>query len=310
MSSALDHFSAFVEAVAAGLDAPARTGELAVRLHLSRSQLDRVVVASGGEAPARLQRRILLERAAFRLLEAEVGVLEVALEAGYASHEAFSRAFRRAYGAAPSDWRRRPSPIQLATPNGVHFHPPGGLRLPAQEEVTSMDLILTMTEHHTWHVGQLLDRASRLGDEQLDKPIELSVETIDDAPTLRSVLSRLVAQLEIWNHAVANRPYDFAPKRSESIASMRDRLATAGPTFLEHVRIAGSDAHLGDTFVDSTSGTPVFFTYGGMIAHVLTYAAYRRTLASGALHAAGITDLQDDPLAWPPVRPDGPKLPS
>jgi hypothetical protein len=64
----------------------------------------------------------------------------------------------------------------------------------------------------------------------------------------------------------------------------------------------------GDTFVDSTSGTPVFFTYGGMIAHVLTYAAYRRTLASGALHAAGVTDFQDDPLAWPPVRPDGPTL--
>jgi AraC family transcriptional regulator len=91
---------------------------------------------------------------------------------------------------------------------------------------------------------------------------------------------------------------------------MHDRLASAGPTFLENVRTACSDAHLGDTFVDSTSGTPVFFTYGGMIAHVLTYAAYRRTLASGALHAAGVTDLQDDPFAWPPVRPDGPTLPS
>ena len=44
------------------------------------------------------------------------------------------------------------------------------------------------------------------------------------------------------------------------------------------------------------------FTYGGMIAHVLTFAAHRRTLVALALDAAGITDLgwgdwrdQDDP---------------
>jgi AraC family transcriptional regulator len=46
-----------------------------------------------------------------------------------------------------------------------------------------------------------------------------------------------------------------------------------------------------------------------MIAHVLTYAAYRRTLVTGALYSAGITELQDDPLAWEPVRPAGPTAP-
>jgi len=310
MSSTPDHFRAFVEAVAASLDAPARTAQLAARLHLSRPQLDRVVIAAGGEAPARLLRRILLERAAFRLLEGKLRILEVAFEAGYGSNEAFSRAFRRAYGDAPSAWRGKPSPIHVSAPNRVHFHPPGGLRLPAFEEVTSMDLIVTMTEHHIWHVSQLIERASRLDDAQLDTPIQLSVESIDDDPTLRTVLSRLVDQMEIWNHAVANQPYDFAVKRNESISSMRDRLAECGPAFLGHVRGACTSGHLDDTFVDTTSGTPRFFTYGGMIAHVLTYSAYRRTIASGALHAAGIADLEDDPLAWTPVRPEGrPTLP-
>lgn len=178
-----DTFRAFVDAVAASLDAPARSDELAARLHLSRSQLDRVVTAAASEAPGRLRRRILLERAAFRLLEGKLGVLEVAFEAGYGSHEAFSRAFRRAYGEAPSAWRSRPGGVHLAAPNRVHFHPPGGLRLPAQEEVTSMDLIVTMSEHYIWHVGQLIQRATRLDDGQLDAPIELSVEGIDDDPT-------------------------------------------------------------------------------------------------------------------------------
>ncbi len=167
MSTTDDHFRAFLDAVAASLDEPVRANELAWRVHLSRSQLDRVVVAAGGEAPAALHRRILLERAALTLLDRRLNVLDVAVEAGYGSHEAFSRAFRRAYGSTPSAWRSSPGVIPLGAPNHVHFHPPGGVRLPAQEEVTSVDLVLTMTDHHLWHVGQLIDRASRLEDAQL-----------------------------------------------------------------------------------------------------------------------------------------------
>ena len=304
-----DAFAAFVDAVATTLDEPARGDELAARVHLSRSQLDRVVTAASGEAPGRLRRRILLERAAFRLLQDEAGILDIAVEAGYASHEAFTRAFRRAYGHAPSTWRSEPGPLHLPAPNRIHFHPPGGLRLPATEEVTSMDLIVTMTEHHIWLVGQLIERASRMDDTQLDAPIEISVTGIDEHPTTRSLLSRLVGQMEMWNQSVANRPYDFAVESDESLCSMRKRLAASAPVFLGNVRDACERGRLDDTFVDATCDAPYVFTYGGMIAHVLTYAAHRRTLVSGALHSAGITDLEDDPLAWQPIRPDGPTLP-
>jgi hypothetical protein len=172
-----------------------------------------------------------------------------------------------------------------------------------------MDLVVTMTEHHVWLVGQMIDRASDLDEAQLDKPIEISVEGIDQTPTARSLLSRLVGQMAMWNQAVANRPYDFGVENGESIDSMRARLAECGPVFLGHVRVAAKRGGFDETFVDTTTGTPWFFTYGGMVAHVLTYAAHRRTLVSGALHTAGITDLEDDPLAWEPVRPDGPTLP-
>jgi AraC family transcriptional regulator len=310
MTAQPDTFAEFVEVVAAGLDKPARGDELAARVYLSRAQLDRVVTAAAGESPGRLRRRILLERAAFRLLDLDAGILEVAIEAGYASHEAFTRAFRRAYGVSPSVWRSAPGQVLLEAPNGVHFFPPGGLRLPSRSEVTSMDLVITMTEHHIWLVDRLIDRASLLDHSQLDAPIEISVEGIDQDPTLRSLLSRLVDQMEIWNHAVANQPYDFGPKRDESVGSIRQRLSQSGPLFLGHVREACNAGRLGETFVDTTTGTPYFFTYAGMIAHVLTYAAHRRTLAAGALHSAGVTDLEDDPLAWEPVRPEGPTLPS
>jgi AraC family transcriptional regulator len=296
----MDTFTTFVDSLAESLDDHDASGEdLAARAYLSRFHFDRVVSAVSGETPVRLRRRILLERAAFRLVTTRATVLEVALEAGYSSNEAFTRAFRRAYGAAPASWRAAPARIQLDTPNGVHFHPPGGLRLPARDEVSSMDLMRKMVEHHVWLVGEIVDRAGALTDEQLDAPIELSVEGVDDDPTLRSLLSRLVGQMDMWNAAMDSRAYDFEVERGESIESIRARLRDAGPVFLDRAREVIDGSRLDETFVDAICEPPEVFTYGGMIAHVLTFAAHRRTLAIGALHSVGITDLgAGDPMRW------------
>ena len=170
-------------------------------------------------------------------------MLDVAVEAGYASHEAFTRAFQRDYGAPPAQWRRAPTRPLLDAPNGVHFHPPGGLRVPAPRKLTSMDLVVTMTEHHISLIRRMIDNAAGVDPAVLDQPIELSVDGIDREPTLRSLLSRLVGQLQMWNRSVANQPYDFSVERDESLDSMRARLDEAGPVFLEHVREAcGSGA--------------------------------------------------------------------
>ena len=296
----MDTFTTFVDSLAESLDDHDASGEdLAARAYLSRFHFDRVVSAVSGETPVRLRRRILLERAAFRLVTTRATVLEVALEAGYSSNEAFTRAFRRAYGAAPASWRAAPARIQLDTPNGVHFHPPGGLRLPARDEVSSMDLMRKMVEHHVWLVGEIVDRAGALTDEQLGAPIELSVEGVDDDPTLRSLLSRLVGQMDMWNAAMDSRAYDFEVERGESIESIRARLRDAGPVFLDRAREVIDGSRLDETFVDAICEPPEVFTYGGMIAHVLTFAAHRRTLAIGALHSVGITDLgAGDPMRW------------
>jgi AraC-like DNA-binding protein len=296
----IDTFAAFVDELAESLDDhDARGEDLAARVHLSRFHFDRVVSAVAGETPARFRRRVLLERAAYRLVTTGAGILEVALEAGYSSNEAFTRAFRRAYGVAPAAWRASPGPFRLDAPNGVHFYPPGGLRLPSRSEVTSMDLLTRLVEHHVWLVGEIVDRAARLTDEQLDAPIELSVEGVDDDPTLRSLLSRLVGQLDMWNAAMESRAYDFGVERAESIGSIRARLAGAGPAFLGHAREVIGEGRLDETFVDAVCEPPEVFTYGGMLAHVLTFAAHRRTLAVGALHSAGITDLgAGDPMRW------------
>src|SRR4029079_12860284 len=103
-----DTFVDFVDVLADALDDHETTGEaLAARLCLSRFHFDRVIASVAGEPPAAFRRRILLERAAYRLVTTKHSVLDVAVEAGYGSHEAFTRAFSRPHGAPPAE-RRRP----------------------------------------------------------------------------------------------------------------------------------------------------------------------------------------------------------
>ncbi len=302
MSSA-DVFATFVDVVAESLDDPDTTGaDLARRAYLSRFHFDRIVTAVAGESPAAFRRRVLLERAAYRLVSGADGVLDIAVEAGYGSHEAFTRAFARAYGVTPRGWRRRMTHrFFLEAPSGVHFHPPGGLRLPARRKVRGMDVVVKMVEHHMWLTGQMIDHAARLDAEVLDRPIEFSVESIDERPlTLRRQLDRIVWQLEMWLASVDDEPFEFPESgRAVSLAQIKDRYDAAGPRYVDLVRRLNDEGRFDETFVDSTCTPPRVFTYGGMVAHVLTFAAHRRTLIAGALDSAGITDLgAGDPMTY------------
>jgi AraC family transcriptional regulator len=227
-------------------------------------------------------------------------LLDIAVEAGYGSHEAFTRAFTKAYGAPPAEWRRRPGHLQIAAPSDVHFHPPGSLRLPARDKVTSMDLLTKMVEHHIWLTGEMVRLAERLTEEQLDQPIVLDVDPNDGVrQSIRTLLSRLIGQMGMWNAALATRDYDWSVEEHESLSSMRERLAVEGPTYLAHVRDVVARDRLDDTFVDALCEPAEVFTYGGMIAHVLTFAAHRRTLVVLAYGRHGVEDLGwGDPMVW------------
>ncbi len=117
--------------------------------------------------------------------------------------------------------------------------------------------------------------------------------------TLRSLLSRLVGQMDMWNCAVANRPYDWSVEEHEELDAMRDRLARVAPAFHTEVQDAIANSRLDETFVNALCEPAEVYTYGGMIAHVLTFAAHRRTLVVLALKKAGVEDLGwGDPMRW------------
>jgi AraC family transcriptional regulator len=82
----------------------------------------RVFAAMTGETIADHVRRLRLERAATELRSGAKQVIQVALDAGYEAHEAFTRAFKAAYGVSPAAFRRATGPIAIRpAPSGVHF---------------------------------------------------------------------------------------------------------------------------------------------------------------------------------------------
>jgi len=97
---------AFAE-MAANPGAPQTVKSLAARACLSRSAFMGRFVALVGSTPMAVLRELRLQQAARQLRLNESTVEQVGRAAGYRSRIAFSRAFRRAFGCDPSDYRNR-----------------------------------------------------------------------------------------------------------------------------------------------------------------------------------------------------------
>jgi len=96
--------------------------ELARLACFSPFHFHRIFKGMVGESVKEHVRRLRLERAASRLKLGAQPVVGIALDAGYESHEAFTRSFRSVFGVSPSGFRsssRRPE--VAATPSGLHF---------------------------------------------------------------------------------------------------------------------------------------------------------------------------------------------
>ena len=72
---------------------------------LSPHHFHRIYHAIQGETAAETVRRLRLHRAAVELITGELPVTRVARRAGYGSQEAFTRAFKAAYGVPPARYR-------------------------------------------------------------------------------------------------------------------------------------------------------------------------------------------------------------
>ena len=108
---------------------------------LSKFHLVRAFSITTGQSVMRYVRGRRLSEAAKRVASENCGILDVALEAGYNSHEAFTRAFKERFGITPDRLRKTRSleQIQLVEPLKMDENP---TELPEPRMVESEALII------------------------------------------------------------------------------------------------------------------------------------------------------------------------
>jgi transcriptional regulator GlxA family with amidase domain len=95
-------------------DHPWTTDELAKRIGLSRSAFGARFRHLLGESPMRYVGGYRLARAAELLRASNATLLDIALQTGYSSDVALSKAFKRQFGLPPGDYRKS-GPRQAST---------------------------------------------------------------------------------------------------------------------------------------------------------------------------------------------------
>lgn len=275
--------------------------EIARSAAYSVSQTHRVFKAAYGEAPGAFRRRLILERAADLLARTDTSVWKVAVESGFASAEAFARAFRKAFNTTPRAFRSKPTHGWIPAPNRVHYWRGSLLRTMAPGE-KKMNLIERLIEHDLADTRSLIERAQTLTADELDAKIpdplpRLFLECHD--ATIRGRLSYLITTKECWLAAVYARPSPMEIKRDESPKGMLKRWSEVEQQWRDLVKSVETEGRWDEVFIDALCEQPETFSFGGMIAHVLDHSARHRTEAYRAFTALGHADAAfGDPLSW------------
>ncbi len=102
------HLAAAVEIMAANIDEPLSLAQVATRVRISLRQLERMFLRYYGIGPAQHYMTIRLRRARELLTHTALPIMQITVACGFQSSSHFCKAYRTAFGAAPSAVRRRP----------------------------------------------------------------------------------------------------------------------------------------------------------------------------------------------------------
>ena len=220
----MDEAQRLREIVLDSLDQEQDANGFARHAYRSRTQFYRVFRALIEETPIAMRRRLLLERAAWQLSRTQLSVTDISLDANYGSLEAFTRAFRNAFGVSPSLYRRMGATCtHLRAANGIH-HRSG--KDDTKGAGRFMDLFDIFSGQESWHTRRLLDLAKTLKDELLDRPLNNQIHVFPwDGPdrSLRQLLDRMVQTKEAWAAALTGGGtplFDNAPPKDRTPSAM------------------------------------------------------------------------------------------
>jgi AraC-like DNA-binding protein len=259
----------------------------------------RLLSKAAGEAPVSMRRRVLLERAAWQLLNG-ASVTATAFAAGYESVEGFSRAFTRAFGHVPSS---RVAGYWLPAPNGIHFHPPSAIWL-QDKEPTMNPVIDQLVRHDLDDTRHLIELAKGLPDAEY-RAVRMPDTTLlswhGPEESIAAVLENHVWTKEVWTAAIDGQDVPARDEQAGAVAVL-ERHNDVAPRWLAAVRDIDRRGAWRDAMIDALCDPPESFPLGAVVAHVLSFAAGRRQVVRVMLRAAG-RDVDDgDPIVWARAR--------
>ncbi|MCA8968353.1 MAG: AraC family transcriptional regulator [Planctomycetes bacterium] len=232
--------------VQAHLDDALSPADLADVACFSRYHFHRIFRGVVGESVMGHVRRLRLERAAARLKHSARPVTQVAFEAGYEAHEAFTRAFGERFGCSPSEFRARHRPLTWpSAPNAVHY----------RVDVPRDDLV-----------------------EDLPAARALDIDvTIRELPTRQIAFVRHVGPYEGVGEAFDELlawavPCGLMTGRSEILGRCHDDPEITAP---EHIRFDACITLIGDPPRDAPSSVAFDMILGGSYATTLHRGPYR-----------------------------------
>ena len=262
------------------LDDEGGSETLARAARVSRTQFFRISRAVIDETPAAMRRRLLLERAAWQLARTQQSVTHIALDAGYGSLEAFTRAFRKAFRISPSMYRRMGAThYHLPSSTSIHFCAPT-----SRSRGDDMDLYDIFAGAESFHTQTARARtgadarAARCPIEQQDLRVSLGLAG-RESPRFAAPDCADEGDLD----SGTDRRHVFRSQSGTARAGTPDvllaRLKKVDVEFNRVLHDVRNRNAWGDTFVDALCEPPETFTFGGMFAHVVTFNGYQRLLA-------------------------------
>jgi hypothetical protein len=157
-----------------------------------------------------------------------------------------------------------------------------------------------MISHHLARVRKLLEAAATLPAAELERELRPGLVLVwfeGEEPSAALMAERLVYTLEVWVAAIQG---ESAPAAGGDLLRRFEGASLAFARLARRIRDRGA---WDDAFVDALCEPPQSFTYGGVIAHVLSYGAVRREALAGVLAELGApAPSSGDPIEWEQTR--------
>lgn len=154
-------------------------------------------------------------------------------------------------------------------------------------------LLEQLLAHDTWTTSQLLQRASALPTEEVDREFDIGHRSI------RRTFDHLISNMEIWGELIRDDFGGTIPTAGtdDSIDGLQRRLMLAGKRLTAAAIEIENNGRWAESFTDPFDD--VEKEYGVAIAHVITHSMHHRAQLLYLLRLCGLKDLPEgDVFSW------------